>query len=695
MRNLKISLLVFILTIAVSAQDFWQKTKGPYGGTISTIKSNSSDSILAGTPNGIFLSSDLGENWHSYDENLNYKSVKLIENYLDEYLIILGHYALVKTTASSYDTIYFAYNDPPYTLAVNNSGKIFLGTAYNIFSSTDLGENWISLEDSNMSINYSNNILIKNDTIIFYSEGNQIHRSYDEGQSWIKINELFQNVPINTIYLDPKNNLYAANDMSKIFKSTDDGNSWENIDNNYVSSGISSIIKDSVNLYVGTSWGIYKTTNDGNSWYNYSNGLISKQVSCLSICGGKITAGTYGGGVYVLNENTNEWEPKMIGIQATRINDIIINSENNVLAGTDGMGIHRALNNDPLTWEIKNNGLSDLYVKSLAISKHINTYDHIYIAMSYGAFKTTNLGDDWVSINLPCYNGANGISVNNSGFIFIWSYCGMFKTTDDGISWDLMNEFFWNPVRNIEAEPLQSNVYVSDEYDFYRTTDNGESWTRFPFTGGSAHRIGINSKGYVYVLGDYGELLRSTNYGNSFQNINNGLPTEYGFMKAIAFNSEDDVYLATGNGLYVSIDDGNSWYLLDESDISKHINVLAFNNEDRLYAGTTVSGVFRSLELLTNLNENFFNTKSYFLSQNYPNPFNPTTKIKYRVPDFSLITLKVYDILGREVATLVNEEKPAGEYEVEFGGANLPSGVYFYQLKAGNFVETKQMVLIK
>jgi hypothetical protein len=86
---------------------------------------------------------------------------------------------------------------------------------------------------------------------------------------------------------------------------------------------------------------------------------------------------------------------------------------------------------------------------------------------------------------------------------------------------------------------------------------------------------------------------------------------------------------------------------------------------------------------------------TYDLSQNYPNPFNPSTVISYRLPVIGFVTLKVYDILGREVATLVNEEKPAGEYEVEFDGSTLTSGIYFYQLKAGEFIQTKKMILLK
>jgi hypothetical protein len=85
----------------------------------------------------------------------------------------------------------------------------------------------------------------------------------------------------------------------------------------------------------------------------------------------------------------------------------------------------------------------------------------------------------------------------------------------------------------------------------------------------------------------------------------------------------------------------------------------------------------------------------FSLSQNYPNPFNPSTKIKYQIPELSFINIKVYDVLGNEVATLVNEEKPVGEYEVGFNGRGLTSGIYFYQLKAGSFVETKKMIFIK
>jgi len=87
--------------------------------------------------------------------------------------------------------------------------------------------------------------------------------------------------------------------------------------------------------------------------------------------------------------------------------------------------------------------------------------------------------------------------------------------------------------------------------------------------------------------------------------------------------------------------------------------------------------------------------KNIRLLGNYPNPFNPTTKIKFQVTYSGLVSLKVYDVLGNEVATLVNEEKAAGNFEVEFDATNLTSGIYFYQMKAGNFIETKKMILLR
>jgi hypothetical protein len=100
-------------------------------------------------------------------------------------------------------------------------------------------------------------------------------------------------------------------------------------------------------------------------------------------------------------------------------------------------------------------------------------------------------------------------------------------------------------------------------------------------------------------------------------------------------------------------------------------------------------------EIITNIQNEDLNPVTFFLEQNYPNPFNPSTTIKYSIPTSEFVTLKVYDVLGNEVANMVNEEKSAGTYELKFDAVSLVSGIYFYKLKSGNFIETKKMILLK
>ena len=108
-------------------------------------------------------------------------------------------------------------------------------------------------------------------------------------------------------------------------------------------------------------------------------------------------------------------------------------------------------------------------------------------------------------------------------------------------------------------------------------------------------------------------------------------------------------------------------------------------------------GIFRRpLNELTAIKEiNSEIPEIYSLSQNYPNPFNPSTIINYQLPKSGEVKLIIYDAIGREVKTLVNEQQNAGSYQIEFDGSNFPSGVYFYKLSATEFTETKKMVMIK
>ena len=165
----------------------------------------------------------------------------------------------------------------------------------------------------------------------------------------------------------------------------------------------------------------------------------------------------------------------------------------------------------------------------------------------------------------------------------------------------------------------------------------------------------------------------------------------------------DPLFVNSGNGDYHlqdsstcisaaidSIEISGLWYYCPVTDIEGNLRPNPPGSMPDMGAYESPEGIIIGVE------ENpLVHPTEYALSQNYPNPFNPETTIKYQVPKLSFVTIKVYDVLGSEIIKLVNEEKAVGSYEVEFDATSLPSGIYFYRLKAGNYIKTNKMVYIK
>ena len=149
-------------------------------------------------------------------------------------------------------------------------------------------------------------------------------------------------------------------------------------------------------------------------------------------------------------------------------------------------------------------------------------------------------------------------------------------------------------------------------------------------------------------------------------------------------------------GVYFSSNNGLNWVQKNEGFGNQVVNSLLSSN-NYIYAGTAGSSVWkRPLSELIGINPIAKEVPDKFsLFQNYPNPFNPTTKIKFQIAKSSFVTLKIYDILGREVETLVNEKQTAGTYQAEWDGSIFASGIYFYKLQTESFSETKKMMLIR
>jgi hypothetical protein len=165
-------------------------------------------------------------------------------------------------------------------------------------------------------------------------------------------------------------------------------------------------------------------------------------------------------------------------------------------------------------------------------------------------------------------------------------------------------------------------------------------------------------------------------------------------IRVFSFNSEDTLKFSLFNAPDSLIIDSTGLISghIDSTDTTYTFSVKVedqHNNSDSISFKLKVSGNVTGIENSENLPETFY------LSQNYPNPFNPATTINYDIPEMGMVTLKIYDILGREVRTLVNEEKARGRYKISFNASSLASGIYFYRLTAGSYNSTKKMVLLK
>ena len=208
------------------------------------------------------------------------------------------------------------------------------------------------------------------------------------------------------------------------------------------------------------------------------------------------------------------------------------------------------------------------------------------------------------------------------------------------------------------------------------------------------------------------------NDGTGSFNLLNGTPfitTSIGTVDFADFDNDNDMdILVTGFGgaefaAHIYENQGMNNFILVDSLVKVYFSTTAIgdidgdNDLDAVIVGISNGPeivkprVYKNISSSTNIIDDLSisSLANWKLSQNYPNPFNPITEIQYLIPEISFVTLKVYDVLGNEIATLVNEEKVTGNYEISFNASNLPSGVYLYKLQAGSFVQTKKMILLK
>ena len=367
-------------------------------------------------------------------------------------------------------------------------------------------------------------------------------------------------------------------------------------------------------------------------------------------------------------------------------------------ADYNGTGVYRSSDNGN-TWVKVDSNLTNLWMRSLAIDSSGNVY-----AGSWGIYKSTDNGITWTypDTGLP-QTDILSIIVAHRGYLFATPAGeGIFRSTDHGASWDPVNVGLTNLGHFILSLAVDTagDILAGTGGGLFQSTNDGESWKRMSLDSTSAvSPLLVLPNGWIYAGTSALGLCRSTDNGFSWETIN--MDNDF---RAIAIAPSRQLFAAADDlGVSTSKDDGDTWTQINAGLTlsakwapTDFIWCLTVSPDGYIFAGAYQDGVFRSIQAVTSVRQMANSApESFQLRQNYPNPFNPSTLISYQLASPDYVTLKVYDVLGREVATLVDERQTAGNHSITLSAATLPSGVYFYRLQAGTLSETQKLTVLK
>ncbi len=476
---------------------------------------------------------------------------------------------------------------------------------------------------------------------------------------------------LNGIGVFTNDYVIAVGDAGTILRTTDGGSSWENIP-----SGTSerlnsiSVLNNSTAVIVGDAGTLLRTTDSGSSWQsissNVSDNLLSVSFNDVyGIAGGTSQTILYStdAGASWTTSQTGFFGGGFWGVQMLDADHAFTAGENSIFQPMFGWSTDGGQN-----WN----------------------YTVFYLNSNEGRLYDVHFFD----LN-------NGVAAAS-----VWTGEGAIAVTSDGgADWNTL-PFVNDALYTLYFPAAQSDIgYAAGTNGIIiKTTDAGGSWAE-QTSGVSAILMGIAFTDELtgYAVGENGTILKTVSGGV--------IPVELTSFRAQLEEREVRLSWQTASetnnsGFFVQRKIGNNWENLDfvqgyGTTAEVHSYDYADNLSDVNYRGKVyyrlkqvdydgASDYSSSVEVTYEPKPNDF-----VLDQNYPNPFNPETSIKYSIPEGSHVKVTVYDLLGNQVQTLVDEYKPAGTYSVKFNGAELTSGIYIYRLQAGEFVSTKRMALIK
>lgn len=449
---------------------------------------------------------------------------------------------------------------------------------------------------------------------------------------------------------------------------------------------------DSTCFLVGSNGMIHKSTNEGIGW----SSIIAASTLLRSIVFINDTLGFVGGGTSILKTTNrgNTWTTAYFNNQESITSIFLLNSNLGWGAGLGGRIVKYSGGQWTLIFGNGNNLHTIFFTDSLLG----------WTAGDNGLiFSTTNGGTSWQLQSSGTNSRISSLAFSNSQLGWMVGYNGVIrKTTNGGISWNYVGSPTSDDFYSVCFIDSLIGWIAGENGTILHSTNGGNTWLQqVSPTTRLLRSIHARSVSNIYITGDSGTVIKTTD---------GGLPVElYDFnLRSRKLN----VHLSW----LTKTEFNNHGFLIERQQTSfqqpKWIEIgfiagAGYSNSPHSYSFVDYNltpGLYdyRVKQIDNNGAFRYSESQSvviapveFSLSQNYPNPFNPTTVINYQLPMSSHISLKIYDLLGREVATLVNEQKDAGSYEVKFDGKNLSSGIYFYQLRAGEFAQTIKLILQK
>ena len=618
---------------------------------------NSTTGFAVGDSSIIIKTTNAGENWSiSLNSNSKY-AIKCIYfiNAMTGYAYRDSNDVIYKTTDCGNNWEYI--NTDLIQKFTSNSFSYITESIYflnentgfycdvHIFKTINGGINWIPIDTINY--NYFHLHFFDQLTGLSFGVNGNISKTIDGGNNWSFLTQVPSMYLTDINFIDSLNGyLFGQGDYGIDYKTTDKGNSWIPL---YGSSYGLNLAFNFVDINTGYNAGVgkfIKTTNGGINWNIISSGsnqwlfnihFFNSDFGC-TVGENEILKTTNGGNQW-LSLSGRFYNDQFISVHCYDTNSIVAASWSYIQKTTNG----------GLNWLLKDH----IIAGNLETAYFINNVGYYFSGNIMG--KSTDYGENWSHTNtiIPIVGSLFFIN-ENTGYAGTPIF-NIYKTIDGGMNWSLIyNEPFQFLCQNIYFVDSLNGFAIGDGY-FFKTTNGGINWNQFStpasFNLKSLWMINVNTG---YITTNFGYIYKTTNSGNNWILLNSGTNQNLNY---IYFMNNNTGYVVGDQGIILKTTDGggNVW-----------------------------------------INQNFEQIPNeYYLFQNYPNPFNPTTTIKYALPKNEFVKLVIFDILGREIQTLVNEKQSAGTYETIFNASQYPSGVYFYKLTTDGFSETKKMLMIK